>query len=789
MRTFTVVQVNTLKNSKLSLKSEESRFKGNTPVQAAKKVFTQYIRNTRNYKLHVHIREISKKSSKIYSYLIQKIKLEKPIIRFKGQRKEFTIRYSIEAKSIASPKILEHQVGGIIIEDMETGRSIDYTKKRDAKVKKIEEMKQKSIKMLAKILLETFPNEIQKLAEEKATKKVTLKDQVTNLLSFIEEKGKRNALIMAIFLQMELNPKISGGGKDSNDGDGEGDCIEKTMKEPNCDDVDPQQLETAYSKFGSQWKKIYRSNDIVMNRISSKTISTKTDKKGYYNWENEVVYNPDEMEKFTDIISNYGCKYVIKREIEKYCRDKISESNAQKRYDEMLNKKTKDHNNFVWSDSLKDIKDDVRYIIETYLKQKHAQYKHFVKDIEYSDTLPDERSKIMNELKEKDTAITNVKYRALLDFSLTLASGIVTMHSYSRTKEVPTECIILLFGLVQFGFMYKNDFQNILKPINFIVTVVLVLLMYHSAETLSETNIIYNYLTDIYNFTLSPIGQNQLGQGWFSPIEQGVSGVSSLLRIGSGLTQILQHPITTLQKVLTPALFIGTSRIARSAYVQGKKWKDLRSERDKYIESQKRKIRIKKEEIDEKLNDYMGRPKTASQKRARQKLENELDRSAGLQKVKLELQKKQLATQEQQLAMQKQQLQEQRKQNKKRTVNKIQASLSLNGNKNIDGAQNPTERQLARMDTAELMKTVNEFMIPVNPRHSPFLSEEEARNLPKAPGDDPNKPEFMNMMYTRLNNLGQDPPQRPSPVKIPVPNASSKSMKRQRSTRRIKTTG
>lgn len=789
MRTFTVVQVNTLKNSKLSLKSEESRFKGNTPVQAAKKVFTQYIRNTRNYKLHVHIREISKKSSKIYSYLIQKIKLEKPIIRFKGQRKEFTIRYSIEAKSIASPKILEHQVGGIIIEDMETGRSIDYTKKRDAKVKKIKEMKQKSIKMLAKILLETFPNEIQKLAEEKATKKVTLKDQVTNLLSFIEEKGKRNALIMAIFLQMELNPKISGGGKDSNDGDGEGDCIEKTMKEPNCDDVDQQQLETAYSKFGSQWTKIYRSNDIVMNRISSKTISTKTDKKGYYNWENEVVYNPDEMKKFTDIISNYGCKYVIKREIQKYCRDKISESKAQKRHDELLNKKTKDHQNFVWSDSLKYIKDDVRDIIETYLKQKHAQYKQFVKDIEYSDTLPDERSKIMNELKEKDTAITNVKYRALLDFSLTLASGIVTMHSYSRTDEVPTECIILLFGLVQFGFMYKNDFQNILKPINFIVTVMLVLLMYHSAETLSETNKIYVYLTDIYNFTLSPL--NQLGQGWFSPVEQGVSAVSSLLKIGSGLTQILQHPITTLQKVLTPALFIGTSRIARSAYVQGKKWTDLRSERDKYIESQKRKIRIKKEEIDKKLNDHMGPSETADQKRKRQARENKQDRSAELQKVNLELQKKQLATQEQQLATQKQQLAMQEQQlQEQRKVNKIEKSLLLNENNKIDdGAQNTTEIQLAPRDTGELIN-----MLPVNPKHSPFLSEEEASNLPRerqlTRRDTAEIYEWIKKNHAEMRMM-KDLPQSPSVQKNERNEiASPKSMKRRRSTRRIlKTTG
>jgi len=119
MRTFAVVQVNTLNKVKLPLQSKTSRYKGNTPAQAAKKVFSHYIRNTRKFKLHIHIHEITKNSSsgKLYSYLVQRTKLKKPIIRFKGQRNEFMIRYSIETKSISPPPLLLKQVGGLTEED------------------------------------------------------------------------------------------------------------------------------------------------------------------------------------------------------------------------------------------------------------------------------------------------------------------------------------------------------------------------------------------------------------------------------------------------------------------------------------------------------------------------------------------------------------------------------------------------------------------------------------------------------------------------------------------------
>lgn len=491
MRTFAVVQVNTLNKVKLPLQSKTSRYKGNTPAQAAKKVFTHYIRNTRKFKLHIHIHEITKSSSsgKLYSYLVQRTKLKKPIIRFKGQRNEFMIRYSIETKSISPPPLLLKQVGGLKIENLETGQTTDYPVPKAKNDKLNKQQQQKKLKLaLAKILLRTFPNEIQKLYEEKKSKKVKLKDQTTNLLTYIQEKGKRNALILSMFLQMQFKPKISE--KKTVKKQKGGDCTDDVYNndQTKCGAGGTKELETAYKIYGLDWKKIYNSDDYYTSRISEKTISTKPNKYGEYNWDNEVVYNDTEIEKFTSIISHYGCKNYIESKIEKFCRNKQRLEGIWKRNQNEISNyedsKTEDQKpELIWGKTRKQHQEDFQEDVKKYLKKKHSAYKTFVKNIQYSRTPRDEYNEIQRKLHDKDALITKSKQKSLQKFVFTLAEGIVSYHSWKKPEEVPPEFVGLLMGLVYFLTIHLSGWRNSFSLLSGFVGIIMILMMYNSATT------------------------------------------------------------------------------------------------------------------------------------------------------------------------------------------------------------------------------------------------------------------------------------------------------------------
>ena len=115
LRTFSVNQIY-LRNNKSIRVKENTRYSGKNPAQAVKKVFTQYIKKCpkRTRVLHINLRESTHGSSdRVYRYEVRRVKLEKPVVRFPGTKKEFTIHNQISVKSlgIVKPKPLRKQTG------------------------------------------------------------------------------------------------------------------------------------------------------------------------------------------------------------------------------------------------------------------------------------------------------------------------------------------------------------------------------------------------------------------------------------------------------------------------------------------------------------------------------------------------------------------------------------------------------------------------------------------------------------------------------------------------------
>ena len=107
MRTFTVVGAYTAKGCKTKFRSDTT-YTSKQPAQAASKAFTELCRVKRVRGVaayYVVMREKTQGSAKKeYSYLLHRHKLETPVIRFAGTKKEFKIRYKNSIVSKAVPK-------------------------------------------------------------------------------------------------------------------------------------------------------------------------------------------------------------------------------------------------------------------------------------------------------------------------------------------------------------------------------------------------------------------------------------------------------------------------------------------------------------------------------------------------------------------------------------------------------------------------------------------------------------------------------------------------------------
>ena len=599
------------------------------------------------------------------------------------------IRYSIETKSISPPPLLLKQVGGLKIENLDTGQTTDYPPKaKNDKLNK--QQQQKKLKLaLAKILLRTFPNEIQKLYEEKKSKKVKLEDQTTNLLTYIQEKGKRNALILSMFLQMQFKPKISG--KKTVKKQKGGDCTVDVYNndQTKCGAGGTVPLETAYKIYGLDWKKIYNSDDYYTSRISEKTISTKPNKYGEYNWDNEVVYNDKEKEQFTSIISHYGCEKYIKSKIEKFCRDKQRLEKIRKRNQNEISNyedsKTEDQKPLIWEEIRKKHQKDFQEDVKKYLKKKHSAYKTFVTNIQYSRRSRDEYNpniEIQRKLHDKDALITKSKQKGLQKFVFTLAEGIVSYHSWEKPEEVPPEFVALLMGLVYFLTIHLSGWRNSFSLLSGFVGIIMILMMYNSATTVwndlsGDKEILFDYIENLSNFYLKGGAQNQRGGlgGLWNP----TTAITDFAE--NTKTYIVNTSAQIVQKNLNCVLIYDTLNKGYKTLQEINNWRDLRSQRDLDIQSEKNKIRIKKSEIDGLIENFTkGDRETEKESTERLlkevKEEGESNVTVARDRWNIQNRQEQLEVSKKQVEINKQQLEQ---------LTRVSVSVYTNGERPIDG--------------------------------------------------------------------------------------------------------
>jgi hypothetical protein len=106
-RSFTTVSIS--KHGNCPTKFNEGRFLSRNPAGAAKKAFNEHcrVKNIRGIcALHVTLKETTQGSqNKLFTYKLQRRKLEKPIVRLEGTDKQFLIEYTIKVKSVPTPTI------------------------------------------------------------------------------------------------------------------------------------------------------------------------------------------------------------------------------------------------------------------------------------------------------------------------------------------------------------------------------------------------------------------------------------------------------------------------------------------------------------------------------------------------------------------------------------------------------------------------------------------------------------------------------------------------------------
>ena len=104
-RSFTVVDVT--KHGGCKTKFRGGRYRNKTPDGAARKAFSEFCNRKRirgRCALSVVVKETTQGSAgKIYSYKLQRVRLQEPIIRLEGTPNEFVIEYTVKCKSAPVP--------------------------------------------------------------------------------------------------------------------------------------------------------------------------------------------------------------------------------------------------------------------------------------------------------------------------------------------------------------------------------------------------------------------------------------------------------------------------------------------------------------------------------------------------------------------------------------------------------------------------------------------------------------------------------------------------------------
>ena len=103
LRSFKVIDVR--KHSGCETKFRSGRFISRTPVGAARKAFNDLcrVKKIRGVcTLHVVVKETTKGSKgKECAYKLHRKKLNEPLVMMKGTDREYTIEYSVDAKSVS----------------------------------------------------------------------------------------------------------------------------------------------------------------------------------------------------------------------------------------------------------------------------------------------------------------------------------------------------------------------------------------------------------------------------------------------------------------------------------------------------------------------------------------------------------------------------------------------------------------------------------------------------------------------------------------------------------------
>lgn len=102
-RHFIVLKATKCNSSSNTTYPLSGHFLSRIPMDAAKKAFTKLTYSNSNIVCaNISIQEVGKQ--RIFQYKISRTLLKKPIVRFAGQKKEFIIRYNVEAKAMKQNK-------------------------------------------------------------------------------------------------------------------------------------------------------------------------------------------------------------------------------------------------------------------------------------------------------------------------------------------------------------------------------------------------------------------------------------------------------------------------------------------------------------------------------------------------------------------------------------------------------------------------------------------------------------------------------------------------------------
>lgn len=527
-RTFSVEQITTLQKQKLKV-SKTSRYTGKTPAQAAKKVFTTYKKTTKCHKLHIYIRETTRGRKKnIFHYLVQRVKKNTPIIRFKGQPNEFTVKYEIQIKSLGIISIPDKkQQGGNSFTGVRAAAKFkrkladDYFNDEDfhdvqeeepivqlhnilKNVKNLQDFKKGQTKKegkqfintcfgaIANILVDNYYREIMILQNSGLKKE----QQIPFLLSFIADELFKQLLINRVSRSI-VDGQIKKNIKKHKKG---GRC--KTPKTPAVLPSVASEDYTAFLDNILNTEKYERLAQISIDNVRPSLCRIQP---------NLIIRNELEISLLSPILESYVCNLVMNDELRKYDvrlrahqnRENIDEemrretnkalkitSSPQENKDEpsgLPGLSREEHQNHVLK--------DIRKFTTEFLTTKWSCYNEFQNELGSKDT---ERGQ---SLVQQTRTINTENRKRLLKFITTSLWSLFTFATYNAQTFPADTLNILLQVIILMGCWSANNVK--MKLFQGIISVFMIAMFWfdkiHPGATSSDgenTKLSFDYIFD-----------------------------------------------------------------------------------------------------------------------------------------------------------------------------------------------------------------------------------------------------------------------------------------------------